>query len=735
MRLLCLLLLVVPLTLRAQFTYTLDQSIPVHDLNGTQLRIPWAGGLNAAQFNTMDLNGDGIDDLVVFDRMANKVITFLAANNQFVPAPDYEDMFPSGLENWVLLRDFNCDGRKDIFTDDVLGMRVFINTTTTPGALTWEPYLFSTGFEGPKSHALLTKNPATNIKVNLQLQDDDLPAIADVDGDGDLDILNIQWAGNTIEFHENLSMDNYQTCDSLEFVRVTRSWGSFRECDCGSFAFNGNPCPPNSGGRTKHAGGKSLLTIDLNGDQQQDILFSEAECTQIFALPNKGTTTEPVFDSFYGFPQSSPVAFVLFPAAFHEDVDFDGKKDLIATPNIFTKEYLNSQLDKSTWFYKNTGTASVPAFNFVKNNFLQGEMIDVGDNAVPAFLDYNGDGLFDLLVSAHGSDVYTSRVYVFENIGTVASPAFKLVDDDYLGFTSARFYNVKIQFADIDNNGTLDLVFTATNFDNSATRLYYLANKSQSRLDFSGGTLTAIDFALTYTENVYLTDIDGDGLPDILAGRSEGNLEYWKNTGSPGAPAFTLETKSFLGLSSTPLRQNLAVAVDDFDGDGASDLLISDHGGMPAIISDFRNKTDATSDLESELVFNSALQRYTQKNLGGKVWPTVANLFNADKPAIVLGNTLGGLHILRHDEGAFLPELPEVDIFPNPVYKQEVLTIRSDRPGLVEVFSSVGQRVSTPVIIRGNQAHQYSVSSLAAGLYVLKFTSNNKSTIRRFVVR
>src|SRR5690606_29311400 len=115
-----------------------------------------------------------------------------AENNQYVPAPDYEELFPAGLENWMLLRDFNCDGKKDIFTDDVLGMRVFINTTTTPGMLTWEPYLFSTGFEGPKSNALLTKNPATNIKVNLQLQDDDLPSIADIDGDGDLDILNIQ---------------------------------------------------------------------------------------------------------------------------------------------------------------------------------------------------------------------------------------------------------------------------------------------------------------------------------------------------------------------------------------------------------------------------------------------------------------------------------------------------------------------------------------------------------------
>src|SRR5690606_28198417 len=109
----------------------------------------------------------------------------------------------------VLLRDFNCDGRKDIFTGDVLGMKVYINATSD-GRLEWEPYMFSTGFDGPKSHVLLTKNPATGFKVNLQIQYDDLPSISDVDGDGDLDILNIQYSGQTIEFHQNLSVDNFQ---------------------------------------------------------------------------------------------------------------------------------------------------------------------------------------------------------------------------------------------------------------------------------------------------------------------------------------------------------------------------------------------------------------------------------------------------------------------------------------------------------------------------------------------
>ena len=45
--------------------------------------MPWAGGLNAAHHNTMDLNDDGKDDLVIFDRTADKVITFLNDNNQY----------------------------------------------------------------------------------------------------------------------------------------------------------------------------------------------------------------------------------------------------------------------------------------------------------------------------------------------------------------------------------------------------------------------------------------------------------------------------------------------------------------------------------------------------------------------------------------------------------------------------------------------------------------------------
>ena len=721
------------LTSQAQFTYFMDYRIPVEDLDGRNLSLAWAGGLNAAQFNTMDLDGNGSDDLVLFDRMANKVITFISENNRYIPAPQYENFFPAGITNWLLLRDYNCDGKKDIFTGDVLGIKVYKNTTPANGTLTWEPYLFNTGFPGPKSAVLLTEGATT--KVNLQLQFDDLPAISDVDGDGDLDILNIQYAGHAVEFHRNLSMENNKPCDSLEFKRVTRSWGDFRECECGEFAFNGQSCPPHSGGRTKHAGGKSLLALDINGDQQQDLLFSEAECTLLYALPNMGTSLNPVINSFFAFPQANPVNFVIFPAAFNEDVDFDGKKDLIVSPNIFSKEFINTDLQHSTWFYKNTGTNANPVFSFVERNFLQSQMIDVGDNAVPAFADLDGDGDFDMFISSNSSQHFTSTVSLYENTGSPSSPAFKLVTTDYLGFSTTRLYNVKIQFADINSDQTPDLVFTATSFDNNNTNIYYLANKSKTKLDFNSAPLKKLDFSLTSSENLYVTDINADGLPDILAGRSEGNLEYWKNTGIAGAPLFVLENESFLGFNTSQMNQNLTCAIADLDGDGKTDFAIGDQSGKLGIISDFQNARATENEPEKNIVFNSTLKMYSEKNLGGRIWPAVVNLFNANKPAIVVGNILGGIHILNHDEGSSLPEEPVVNVYPNPIGKNEMLNIQTDRPGTLQLFSVLGQELSLAVGLNANQVYRYTLPPLAAGLYLLKFTSQKKSRTERFVVK
>ena len=731
-KLLFIVLVFLPLGLFGQFTYVMDTSIPVLDKDQNEFPLAWAGGLNAAHYNTMDLDGDGNEDLVLFDRTADKVITFLNKDNQYRYAPEYETFFPDDITNWLLLRDFNCDGKKDIFTGDILGIKVYVNETTPGGSMSWKQFMFYSGVPGNKSPVLLTKGFSG--KINLQLQFDDLPAIIDADGDGDLDIFNVRFVGNgTVEYHQNFSIERYGTCDSLDFERITQRWGDVTECTCGNFAFHGEDCPPVNGGRTQHAGGKSLLALDVDGDATLDLLFSEATCFRLYLLKNEGTLTDPVINSTSDFPLPNPVNLSVFPAAFYEDVNFDGKKDLIAIPNIFSRTQLISNLKQSNWLYTNSGTNNKPTFNFEKNDFLQDLMIDVGDNAVPAFADFDADGDYDLFVSQHTSPNFASKITHYENVGTAAAPSFTLSNDDMWAFSLATFYNLKIQFADINGDSKIDLVFTGTSFNTGETALYYLPNKGTTFLDFSDQTVQATGFNIGFSENITIVDVNQDGLPDVLVGKSNGSLAYWKNSGTPGTLSLALEDDSYLGLDATVLRQNIACSVSDLDGDGKADLVYGDQSGRLKIIPSFRESPDGSAEF-TQILYNPLSEDYESKNLGGRTWPTVVNLFNSTQQAIVVGNVLGGLSILRHDEGEMLSEVPSIDIFPNPLAKDEALTIRVDRPAIFQIFSVLGKELSEPAYLLAHEEVAHRLPRLSAGVYFLRFTINSKSFVRRIVV-
>jgi hypothetical protein len=710
----------------------IENNIAVHDLENEELPLAWAGGLNAAHYNTMDLNGDGNEDLVTFDRTAGRITTFLNEGSAYVYHPEYETYFPEGITNWVLLRDYNCDGKKDLFTGDILGIKVYANKTTPGSPPVWEQFLFYSGFPGPKSPVLLTKGFSG--KINLQLQFDDLPAVVDADGDGDLDIFSVRFVGNgSIEYHRNYSMERYGTCDSLDFERETQSWGDLTECGCGSFAFNGANCPPSTGGRVQHAGGKSLLVLDVEGDGDVDVLLSEASCAQLYLLRNDGTLEDPIINTSSSFPSSNRVNFSIFPAAFYEDLDFDGTKDLVAIPNVYSRTTLSLDFEQSNWFYANGGTDQAPDFTLQTKAFLQDRMIDVGDNAVPAFIDYDADGDYDLFVSQHTSAQFVSSIALYENTGTNTAPAFRLADEDVWEFSFSSFYNLKIQFADINSDSKIDLVFTATAFNTGLTSLFYLPNKGTTSIDFGNQTIQGTGFNLGFSENITVTDIDKDGLPDLLVGTASGALAYWRNNGPPGTFNFTLEDDAYLGLSSTVLRQNIACTTADLDGDGRVDLLYGDQTGRLNIVSNFREAVDASS-ASREIVFDPFSSTYISRNFGGRVWPSAVNLFGTTRPALVIGNVTGGLSVLRHDDGESLPVEPVISVYPNPLPHGTAVNIVVDRQSFLQVFSTVGQEITTPIYLTANEEYPYRLPDVAVGVYILRFTIGERVFSRRIVI-
>ena len=718
-----------PLTVLAQFTYTMDQSVPV-EINGLLLKNPWAGGLNSAQVNMMDLNGDGTSDIVIFDKTTTRISTFIYINSAYQYAPEYETLFPGELSTFVVLRDYNCDGKKDIFTFGQIGILVFQQVTQTGKPFAWKKLSFYNSDTGLFSEVLLSKGFTS--KINLLPGSNDLPNFTDMDGDGDLDVLNMRFVSpSTAEYHKNFSMERYGVCDSLDLERQTSNWGQFLECSCGKIAFGTQTCA-DIGGRINHTGGKALLTLDTDNDGDKDLVFAEETCSFLYHMENFGTTAAPVLGNTKTFPLDNPIGIATYPAPYLEDVSQDGIADLVISLNLNTRNQPYNDFKASLWYYKNTGTNQAPAFEFQQSNFLQDEMIEVGDMSAPAFADLDLDGDLDFVVGAFIDPInLRATLTLFENTGSPTSPLYRKVTDNFANLEFTSLYNIRPQFVDVDRNGGLDLAFTATG--GGLTRLYYLLSTTNSAPSFDGQTIVAMNIPLAQNANAALVDVDQDGHLDALTGTSTGALNYWHNSGT-GGYFFTLQNDAYMGLGESLSRQFVSVAVGDLDSDGHEDLITGDYEGNLSVYSDFRATASAPSP-ESNLVFDVYSSQYGARDFGGSTRPAVANILGVNKPSIIVGNRQGGLHLLKHDDSKPLDVTPKVSLSPNPMPTGGSLSILADRSVTIEIYTTLGARLGSPQVIPGNLATNFPVQGLASGLYVARFTAGSKSIGIRFVIR
>jgi len=300
-----------PITNRLNFDWTAGPTV----LTGADtVTYPFMGGADLPQWSKVDLNLDGTEDLAVFDRQGNRWITFLAENNTWIAAPEYAQTLPE-VEYWGLFRDFNCDGKKDLFAFVLGGIGVWENTSTTDSlSFTWAlPGSYLTTNAGGTSTNLY--NFSSDIPAITDIDDDgdldiltfgqrstiewhegisqcgldfsmnttcwgrffssDIPAITDIDDDGDLDILTFGQR-STIEWHEGLSQ-----C-GLDFSMNTTCWGRFEEnLSTNNLTLNGcagvqkmEIAGKNTG--SMHAG-SSVLVLNLNGDTLKDVLIGDVK--------------------------------------------------------------------------------------------------------------------------------------------------------------------------------------------------------------------------------------------------------------------------------------------------------------------------------------------------------------------------------------------------------------------------------------------------------------------------
>lgn len=649
------LLLAAPLYGVAQGSLVFLPDIPVSKA-GINLGMPWAGGLDAPHFSAIDLDQDGLMDLFALDRQGNRPIFLLNTGSEgqaaYTPTRAYDQVAPfPDLHDWALLRDYDCDGKADIFAYTNGGFAVYRNTSDASGL----------SFE--MAYEMVGSNYVPTISPNLYVSNVDLPGIADVDGDGDLDILTYSIWGNLLEYHKNLGMELYGTCDSLVYEVRSRCWGDFQISVGGSAITLDVPCPfnvpnpelpvpggahPGTGHPERAHSGNTILPLDLNGDGLTDLVLGDFETPHITALVNGGSAGHALMitaDSI--FPSGVPAHFREFLGAFHVDVDGDGNRDLVVAPNTA----VNAENTQGTWYYRNTGSDASPAFTFQRDDLFQGDMLDFGTGARPVLFDHNGDGLMDLIVANTGrfqplDGTYRGGVALLENVGTAQAPAFNLVTEDY-GALGSLGPDVHPTFGDITGDGRADMVVGDVD-----GRLHFFPNTSTGPVAAFppvGSLLTddmgaVIDVGANATPQLF--DLDGDGRLDLLVGERSGNLNYFRNTGTANLPQWHLESAMLGGVSVNEYWSVTGYSVPFFYRDINNDIILlagSEQGGI-------HRYDGITGNIGG--TWNLADSLWQGLHEGVRTAVAMHDFTGTGTYNVVVGNARGGLSFWQSDEEA-----------------------------------------------------------------------------------
>ncbi|KAK7248951.1 serralysin-like protein [Aureococcus anophagefferens] len=374
------------------------------------------------------------------------------------------------------------------------------------------------------------------------------PALADLDGDGDLDLVVGEYFG-ALYYYENVG-----SAASPSYAAVTGSANPFDGIDVG---YDIAPA-----------------LADLDGDGDLDLVVGRNygalyyyEIVGPAASPNYAALTGTA-SPFDGIDVGDDIAPAL------ADLDGDGDLDLVV-----------GEEDGALNYFENVGSAASPSYVAVTGTANPFDGIDVGDYSAPAFGDVDGDGDLDLVVgcgmpsNSWDDNEKNGVLYYYENIGSAASPTYAAVTGAANPFDGIDVgYDSKPAFADLDDDGDLDLV--VGKYDGA---LYYYENigsaasPSYEAVNGSANPFDGIDVG--YNSAPALADLDGDGDLDLFVGESTGVLNYYMNVGSATAPSYAAVPGTANPFDGVNVGFRGKPAFADLDGDGDLDLVVGEYFG------------------------------------------------------------------------------------------------------------------------------------------------------------
>ena len=334
---------------------------------------------------------------------------------------------------------------------------------------------------------------------------------ADMDGDGDMDIVSASYGDDTIAWYENngaadptwTAADISTTADEARSVFAGDIDGD-GDIDIVSASSNDDTIAwyENNGASdpswtaadiaTSADGAQSVYAADMDGDGDMDILSASFTDDTIAWYENNGAA-DPSWTAA-DIATDADGAFSVFAV----DMDGDGDMDIISA----------SSNDNTIAWYENNG-ASDPSWT-------ASDIVTSADGAQSVYAaDMDGDGDMDIISASYLDDT----IAWYENNGA-ADPSWTAAD---IATDADGAYSVYA--ADIDGDGDMDIISASFNDDTIA---WYENNGATDPSWTAADIVTSADGA----NSVFAADMDGDGDMDIVsASYGDDTIAWYENSG------------------------------------------------------------------------------------------------------------------------------------------------------------------------------------------------------------
>jgi len=344
--------------------------------------------------------------------------------------------------------------------------------------------------------------PRVDLLVGEMTQGGDM-TVADLDGDGRLDIIVASFDPSKVSIFQNLCSPGSITSNS----------------------FGARLDIPVNGGSSR------VAVRDLDGDGKPEIVTANYYSNTVSVLRNIGSNGT-IATNFFAAPVSFPVTQTPRRIAI-ADLDGDGK------PDIATVNFVDWSTDTNNQVSVLRNISTVGNITFASTVNFPG----VPTSCSLAIGDLDGDGKLDLIVSSFN---YGQAVSVYRNVSTPGSITINSFAP-HVDFAVGGWGN-DVAIGDLDGDGKPDLAVVTQLPDH----LSLFRNISTVGSVTTSSFAPRVDLAAGYNPNgIAIGDLDGDGRPDIVFCNSYDNtISIYQNVIPFGEPPV---------ITTQPANQTVAV--------------------------------------------------------------------------------------------------------------------------------------------------------------------------------